>query len=85
MLAREPISLLYNPTLLRIHLHLPQSKARNLDAHRAILDALRRRDADDAAEWTRRHMNDFRKGFEMTGLDMGTPVQAATVGRSAGA
>ena len=35
MLAREPISLLYNPTLLQIHLHLPQSKARNLDAHRA--------------------------------------------------
>jgi len=85
MLAREPISLLYNPTLLRIHLHLPQSKARNLDAHRAILDALRRRDADGAAEWTRRHMNDFRKGFEMTGLDMGTPVQAATADRSAGA
>ena len=30
-------------------------------------------------------MNDFRKGFEMTGLDMGTPVQAATADRSAGA
>jgi hypothetical protein len=39
----------------------------------------------DGCGVTRRHMNDFRKGFEMTGLDMGTPVQAATVGRSAGA
>jgi DNA-binding FadR family transcriptional regulator len=78
MLAREPISLLYNPTLLRIHLHLPQSKARNLDAHRAIIDALHRRDADAAADWTRRHMDDFRRGFRMTGLDMGAPVQAAT-------
>lgn len=77
MLAREPISLLYNPTLLQIHLRLPQSKARNLAAHRAILDALQRRDAPAAAEWTRKHMADFRKGFEMTGLDMKTPIAKA--------
>ena len=77
MLAREPISLLYNPTLLQIHLHLPQSKARNLAAHRAILDALQRRDADAAAEWTRKHMVDFQKGFEMTGQDMRTPITKA--------
>ncbi|MGJ7487125.1 FadR/GntR family transcriptional regulator [Variovorax sp. LT2P21] len=77
MLAREPISLLYNPTLLQIHLHLPQSKARNLAAHRAILDALERRDADAAAEWTRKHMVDFQKGFEMTGQDMRTPITKA--------
>ncbi|MGJ7519189.1 FadR/GntR family transcriptional regulator [Variovorax sp. LT1P1] len=77
MLAREPISLLYNPTLLQIHLHLPQSKARNLAAHRAILAALQRRDADAAAEWTRKHMVDFQKGFEMTGQDMRTPITKA--------
>jgi DNA-binding FadR family transcriptional regulator len=84
MLAREPISLLYNPTLLQIHLHLPRSKARNLDAHRAILDALHRRDADAAAAWMGRHMSDFRKGFEMTGLDMGTPIRAAGADRADG-
>lgn len=77
MLAREPISLLYNPTLLQIHLHLPQSKARNLAAHRAILAALQRRDADAAAEWTRKHMVDFQKGFEMTGQDMRTSITKA--------
>ena len=74
MLAREPISLLYNPTLLQSHVLLPHSKARNLGAHRAILDALQRRDADAAAEWTRKHMVDFKKGFEMTGLDMAAPI-----------
>lgn len=84
MLAREPISLLYNPTLLQIHLHLPQSKARNLDAHRAIVDALHRRDADAAATWMGRHMSDFRKGFEMTGLDMAAPIRAAAMDRSEG-
>ena len=74
MLAREPISLLYNPTLLQIHQRLPQSKARNLAAHRGILDALQRRDGAAAAEWTRKHMVDFKKGFEMTGLDMAAPI-----------
>ena len=77
MLAREPISLLYNPTLLQIHLHLPQAKARNLAAHRAILDALRCNDVESATEWTRKHMVDFQKGFEMTGLDMRTPIKKA--------
>lgn len=77
MLAREPISLLYNPTLLQIHLHLPQSKVRNLAAHRAILDALRCQDVQSATEWTRKHMVDFQKGFEMTGLDMRTPITKA--------
>ena len=74
MLAREPISLLYNPTLQQIHQRLPQSKARNLAAHRGILDALQRRDGAAAAEWTRKHMVDFKKGFEMTGLDMAAPI-----------
>lgn len=77
MLAREPISLLYNPTLLQIHERLPQSRARNLQAHRAILEALRQGDAAAAAEWTRKHMVDFRRGFEMTGLDMKTPIAKA--------
>lgn len=77
MLAREPISLLYNPTLLQIHLHLPQSKARNLAAHRAILGAIRCNNMKSATEWTRKHMVDFQKGFEMTGLDMRKPITKA--------
>jgi GntR family transcriptional repressor for pyruvate dehydrogenase complex len=77
MLAREPISLLYNPTLLQIHDRLPQSRARNLAAHRAIVQALEQHDAATAAEWTRKHMVDFRRGFEMTGLDMQAPIAKA--------
>ena len=74
ILAREPISLLYNPTLLRIHMHLPQSKARNLAAHRAILRALQQHDAVAAEDWTRKHMIDFQRGFEMAALDMSAPI-----------
>jgi GntR family transcriptional repressor for pyruvate dehydrogenase complex len=74
MLAREPVGLLYNPTLLQIFQHLPQARARNLDAHRHTLAALRGRDAEAAAEWTRKHMVDFQRGFALAGLDMSTAI-----------
>lgn len=74
MLAREPVGLLYNPTLQELVRRLPQAYARNIEAHVHILDALRRRDAEAAAEWNRKHMVDFQRGFAMAGLDMSKPV-----------
>lgn len=76
MLAREPVGLLYSPTLARIFGQLPQAKARNRQAHQHIVDALARGDAKASAEWTRKHMVDFQRGFAMAGLDMATPVAA---------
>jgi len=78
MLAREPVGLLYNPTLLQIFNRLPQASARNLDAHRHTLAALHAGDADTAAEWTRKHMVDFQRGFALAGLDMSTPIAQPT-------
>lgn len=73
-LAREPVSLLYNPTLLQIFNCLPQAMQRNIAAHRTIVAALRARDAEAAAEATRKHMVDFQRGFALAGLDMSTPI-----------
>lgn len=78
MLAREPVGLLYSPTLLRILAHLPQANARNLAAHRQIVDALTQRNADAATEWMHKHLIDFQRGFAMAGLDMATPIAAPT-------
>lgn len=78
MLAREPVGLLYNPTLLQIFQRLPQASARNLAAHHHTLAALRARDAEAAAEWTRKHMVDFQRGFALAGLDMSTPIAQPT-------
>lgn len=75
MLAREPISLLYSPTLQQIFQHLPQARQRNQAAHHHIVDALERRDAESAADWTRKHMVDFQRGFALAGLDMSTPIE----------
>jgi GntR family transcriptional repressor for pyruvate dehydrogenase complex len=74
MLAREPVGLLYNPTLGQIFARLPQARARNLVAHRHMADALARHDAATAARWMHKHMVDFQRGFALAGLDMGTPI-----------
>lgn len=80
MLAREPVGLLYNPTLRELFKRLPQASGRNLDAHAHTLDALRRRDADAATDWTRKHMVDFQRGFALAGLDMSKPIAQPTPG-----
>ena len=73
VLAREPISLLFMPAGRAI---LPKlrTQGRILDAHRAIVKAIRRRDVVDAEAWMRRHMEDFRRGFEQTHLDLDMPL-----------
>ena len=78
MLAREPIGLLYSPTLQQIFGRLGQAKDRNLAAHRHIVESLERHDGDAAAEWTRKHMFDFQRGFAMAGLDMASPIALPT-------
>jgi DNA-binding FadR family transcriptional regulator len=77
MLAREPVSLLYSATLARMQGQLPQMHARNLAAHRHILDALRQHDADRAEHWMRKHIVDFQRGFVLAQLDMHVPVSMA--------
>lgn len=76
MLAREPIGLLYRPTLERLQASLPQTGRRNLEAHRRILDALRRGDAEEAEAWTRRHLVDFQRGYRVAALDLESPAVA---------
>jgi len=77
MLAREPVSLLYSATLARMQAQLPQMHARNLVAHRHIVEALRQHDADRAEHWMRKHIVDFQRGFVLAQLDMHVPVSMA--------
>jgi len=74
MMSRESFSLLYRPLATLLQQSLPQSAARNLHAHRQIAAALRGRDEQRAHEWTRKHLVDFRKGFEQAGLPMDAPA-----------
>ncbi|HMO47519.1 MAG TPA: FCD domain-containing protein [Rubrivivax sp.] len=77
LIARGPISLLMRAGYAAIAPQLPQSGARLLEVHRQVLAALRRRDADAAESWMRKHMQDYRRGCEVAGLDMRQPVPPA--------
>lgn len=73
-LARGPVSLLMHAGYAAIAPALPQSGPRLLAVHRQMLDALRQRDAALAEAIARRHMQDYRRGCEVAGLDMSLPI-----------
>ena len=73
-LAREPSDLLIFPTTRLVLSQVKQGPARLLEAHRMMLDAIMRRDKDAARLWARRHIKDWRKGFERAGNDLDQPI-----------
>jgi GntR family transcriptional repressor for pyruvate dehydrogenase complex len=73
-LAREPSELLVMPTTELILRKVKEGAPRLLRAHRMYVDALKRRDKDAARLWVRRHINDWRKGFERAGRDLDQPI-----------
>jgi DNA-binding GntR family transcriptional regulator len=75
-LAREPSDLLVYPTTKMILGRVPEGPARLLEAHRHMLEAIRRRDVEAARLWARRHINDWRKGFERAGNDLDQPIDS---------
>ena len=73
-LAREPSDLLIFPTTRLVLSQVREGPARLLEAHRMMLDAIMRRDKEAARLWARRHINDWRKGFERAGNDLDQPI-----------
>ena len=76
-LAQEPLLQLLEPSLRVMIDQVPQARSRIATAQQRIYDALKLRDADGARSWMSRHVRDFRKGFEIAGID---PQQRITVG-----
>lgn len=79
LLSREPVSMLFYPSLQRLFSH-PRTREisprRLIDAHRHITDAVSAGDADEARLWMKRHMTDFRRGYEYAGLCLDDPASA---------
>jgi DNA-binding FadR family transcriptional regulator len=76
VMANEPLVQLVEPTLAIIIDRLPQARRRIAAAQAALVEAVGRHDRAAAADWMRRHVEDFRRGFEQAGLPLGTPVGA---------
>ncbi|MEQ8604197.1 MAG: FCD domain-containing protein [Marivibrio sp.] len=77
LMAREPAANLMFPAADPMMNALPQAPKRLVDAHREILNGLKRRDADHAELWMRKHIVDFKRGYELAKLEMDQPVRAA--------
>jgi DNA-binding FadR family transcriptional regulator len=73
-LAREPSELLVMPTTEMILERVKEGAARLLEAHRMYVHAIRNRDQEAARLWVRRHLEDWRKGFERAGKDLDQPI-----------
>jgi len=77
LLARGPVSLLMRAGYAAIAPALPQSGTRLLAVHRQLMVALRRRDAGAAEAAMRKHMQDYKRGCEVAGLNMTQPIPPA--------
>lgn len=73
-LAREPSELLVVSSTELILGKIREGAPRLLHAHRMYVDAIRRKDKDAARLWARRHLNDWRRGFERAGGDLDRPI-----------
>lgn len=77
-LAREPSNMLIYPTTNIAVRGTEHGGRRLVEAHRMLVQAVRQRDKEMARLWTRRHLNDWRKGFERAGADLDQAVDLVT-------
>jgi DNA-binding FadR family transcriptional regulator len=73
-LLNEPLLRLLKPSLAVIIDRIPQARSRIEAAQREIVAAVAARDAKSASEWMTRHTRDFRRGYEVAGIDLTSEV-----------
>ncbi len=76
-LAQEPLLQLLEPSLRVMIDKVPQARSRILTAQRRLLEALQAQDEAAAESWMARHIRDFKKGYELAGIDLTLRLTAA--------
>jgi DNA-binding FadR family transcriptional regulator len=70
VLAQAPLTRLLSPTLARMIDQVPQARARIVAAQRHLIEAIRARNADEARNWMEKHIRDFKRGYELAGIEL---------------
>ncbi len=78
-LAMQPVTQLLAPSLRRMIDRVPQGRARILVAQRCIVEAMRAAKPAEAESWMSRHVQDFRRGYELAGIALDTRVGTSTI------
>ena len=76
VLAREALTQLFYPAFKAVLTGVDIAGTRLLAAHEAIAQAIADSDVETTRKWMERHINDFRKGYEMSGFDIDRSVEA---------
>jgi GntR family transcriptional regulator, transcriptional repressor for pyruvate dehydrogenase complex len=74
LLSREPVGLLLFPAFEILSPILPPANGRMLAAHERISEAIAQSNAAEAENWMRKHIVDFRRGWEMAKLSLDLPI-----------
>jgi GntR family transcriptional regulator, transcriptional repressor for pyruvate dehydrogenase complex len=69
-LAQEPLLQLLEPSLVIMIDKVPQARSRIVSAQQHLVRALEARDLKEAETWMARHIRDFKKGYELAGIDL---------------
>lgn len=69
-MAQEPLVQLLQPSLGAMIDKVPQARSRIVTAHRRVTDAVQARNAEGARSWMSKHVRDFRRGYEVAGIDL---------------
>lgn len=75
MLSQEPINTLLYSATLKLYERVPAARHRLLDSHRTISSAILTGDAETAELWAAKHIQDFRRGYEIAGVDLDAPIR----------
>ncbi len=73
LLSRRPLGALFYPAFDRALRPAP-ARERLIAAHTAIVAAIKARNIEDAENWMRKHIEDFRRAFDLLNLDINDPI-----------
>lgn len=73
-ISHESLRRLFYPAYHVVLRQLATAGERLLKAHREIFDAMCNQDFEAASPWMARHQRDFKRGFDMLGIDIDQPV-----------
>ena len=80
MLAHEPLIQLLEPSLCEMIDRVPQARTRIATAEKRLAEAISSRDAAAAQNWMSKHIRDFRRGYELAGIDLAHRVGESLTG-----
>lgn len=70
VMAQEPLVQLLEPSLGAMIDRVAQARSRIVIAHRRVTEAIQARNAEAARSWMTKHVRDFRRGYEVAGIDL---------------